>query len=330
MLNKAENPKSEYDKRSHADRVEDLRNAFNTLKAEAKALGKKNIASAAQVLKQSKVNKAYFKEGKLKNPEEQEPYLKLRDEIKKFKDGFDAHHPDSAFSKLEQKAKDESERAESAERYLEESRTQLASLRMQLDIANQKLRGGQDSIIDLSHQAVQASKKASVGTVNFAQIAKISPDKYLYKNGSYTFEDESLRASAWAKSEKELERALSRALPTRVYILIGPPSSGKTQWTENSNSYWPDRHPVVIDATNLTSADRLTWRLIINQFIRTNDIKTCAVIFDVPEDVIFSRNNNREFSKKLTDTALKNKIKSMEWPDLKTEKFDEAVVVRNG
>jgi hypothetical protein len=74
----------------------------------------------------------------------------------------------------------------------------------------------------------------------------------------------------------------------------------------------------------------MKWFNIINQYVRTNDIHICGVIFLTPLDTLFERNNLRIQGKKMSDQVIKDKFNALEWPDLKEEKFNEIVVVRHG
>lgn len=322
--------KKEYDKRSHDERIEDLRTAFAELKVIARATGKKTDASAAKVLKEAKVNKSYFHDKKIKDEAVQKQYYNVRDDINQFQKNFTASDPDkkSALGKALLKAEEEEKNAISLERQLIQSREEVAGLNARINKVKDKKEASDNNLLDVTFKHLADASRNSGSTVNFTNTAYVSPDIYLKRNGVYCFDDDGLKKKAWARCEEELHKALNRNLPMRVYMLVGAPCAGKTDWANNSTSYWHDRHPVVIDATNLTRFDRIEWFTIINQYVRTNDIKTCVVVFDTPLDVLFSRNNVRELSKKMDDKVITEKFNRLQWPDLKEEKFDEMMVVK--
>lgn len=323
--------KKEYDKRTHEQRIDDLWAAFAELKAIAISTGKKTDASQAKVLEKAKANKSYFHTEKVKDKTTQKKYFEVHDAIVEFKKNFKSRSEgNSSLSKAEARKSKEIDRAKSLEKQLVTSREEVAGLYREISLLKARNKNKDNSLMELSHQSLMNEKQSSSNIVNFANIKYISPDQYLKRNGLYRFDDEALRNDAWNRSEQELHKALERDLPTRVYMLIGPVCAGKSYWAKQNDSYWSDRHPVVIDATNLTEFQRMKWFNIINQYVRTNDIHVCAVVFDTPLDVLFSRNNKREPDKKLSDEVIKSKSSTLQWPDLKKEKFNELVVVRHG
>ncbi|MFT5295949.1 MAG: hypothetical protein ACI9YH_001965 [Colwellia sp.] len=324
--------KRPYDKRSHDLRIADLKSAYIELSAIARITGKKTDASAAKVLKKADVNKSFFDKKKItKDAASKQRYLDVSDEIRDFQKEFnELPHEDTILGKAEARKEKEKNRAIKTEKELVSSREQVAGLYQKIAKLQNRNKDKDHGLIELSHQALLANKQNTSNTVNFASVALVSPDLYLEKNGRYCFDDEALRSEAWARSEKDLHEALCRELPMRVYMLIGPGCAGKSYWLNNTKSYWNDRHPVVIDATNLSTFQRMKWFNIINQYIRTNDIHICGVIFLTPLDTLFERNNLRIQGKKMSDQVIKDKFNALEWPDLKEEKFNEIVVVRHG
>jgi hypothetical protein len=322
------------EKRSHDQRIADLNTAFIELCAKARLTGKKTDASQAKILLKTKVHKSYFYKGKkpkIKDEATQQRYYDVHDKIVTFQQDFKKLPPeDTLLGKVEVGKKKEEERAIKAEKQLIQSREQVAGLYQKIAQLQERSRQKDHSLIDLSHQALMADKQSSSNVVNFMNAAYISPDQYLRRNDTYCFDDEALKKDAWERSEKDLHEALDRNLPMRVYMLIGPACAGKSHWSEHTKTYWNDRHPVVIDATNLSVFQRMKWFNIINQYIRTNDIHVCGVVFVTPLDILFKRNNTSEPGKKMSDQVIKDKFNALTWPDLKEEKFNEIVVVRHG
>ncbi|MDO6709678.1 hypothetical protein Q4567_02970 [Aliiglaciecola sp. 2_MG-2023] len=320
----------EYDKRTHDERIAALRSAFTELSAIALVTGKKTDASQSKVLKKAGVHKSYFHGEKIKDKATQQRYFDVHDEIKKFQDDFSQSSSDkSVLSKAEARREKEKNRAVMLERQLIVSREEVVDCKKRIAQLQERDKHKAHSLIELSHQVLTSNKQKTSNFVDFTNIPYVSPDQYLTRNGVYCFDDDALRKNAWARSERELHEALNRPLPMRVYILIGPPCAGKSSWARDNESYWNDRHPVVIDATNLTIFDRMKWFKIINQYIRTNDIHVCGVVFITPLNVLFARNNVIEQAKKMASEVIKDKFDTLEWPDLQEEMFQELVVVRH-
>lgn len=323
--------KKAYDKRSHNERIHDLYIAFETLKAEAVAANKKTLASAANVLAKANVNKTYFyaSGGKIKDSAIQAKYHEVNAKIKGFKDDFDAcMQSDSALAKAQATTSKEIERSSKLEGLLQQSRETVAELRNRIQTLNDKHNDMERNLIDSTYNTTMLKQAARGNIASIASAKVVSPDLYLTVNGRYSFDDDALRERAWEQCEKELEKLLKRPLPMRIYVLVGPPCSGKTTWRSDEQFLASDRHPIIIDATNLTQNDRLKWMLIIQQYVRTANIKTRAVVFHTPEEVLISRNNQRELSKKMSEIKILEKARRMTWPDMKEEKFDEVEVIR--
>ena len=323
--------KKVYDKRSHDERIHDLYIAFETLSTEAIAANKKNIASAANVLAKANVNKTYFyaSGGKIKDSSIQAKYDKVNATIKKFQHEFDDHiKSNSALAKAQAIASKEIERSSKLEGLLQQSLEMIAELQSRIKSLNDKHNNLEMNLLDATYSKTLLKQAASGNVVSIASAKVVSPDLHLAVNGNYTFDDIALREQAWELCERELEAVLQRPLPMRIYVLVGPPCAGKTTWRSEQLFQASDRHPVIIDATNLTQSDRLKWMLIIQQYVRTADIKTRVVVFHTREEVLISRNNQRELSKKMDERIILDKAKKMTWPDMKTEKFDEMEVIR--
>lgn len=179
-----------------------------------------------------------------------------------------------------------------------------------------------------AHATHQTQPPASVIPVNFTEPVVISPDRHLYVNGKYSYHDKNVVDAAWRISKEELKKALSQQQQTRIYMLVGPPCSGKSYWVKKPDLYPGAFRSTIIDACNLTQAERHKWFRVIEQC--KSDYKICAVFFDTPLSTLFSRNNQRPPDKQLSDGEIENKFKSLEVMDLFEEEFiDEIKVVRH-
>lgn len=198
-----------------------------------------------------------------------------------------------------------------------------------------KLKEAENRIVLLQAQVIEMNegqgvassmKNASAFTERLVRTV-ISPDKHLMVNGEYMFRDENKRNEAWLKSYDELEEAFSRPNAKRLYVLVGLPCSGKTTWAERADLY-PDRHPIIFDATSLTRYHRES---LVHRFKRFSNVRKCCVYFDIPMDIISDRNsNNRTRDKQLSDEEMDVKVKKLQPPDPYNEKWiEEMIIVRD-
>ena len=152
----------------------------------------------------------------------------------------------------------------------------------------------------------------------------ICPDDHLERDGRYRFNNEKKRNEAWANAKKEFIKLMKRNVPQRVYLLVGPPCSGKSSWAKSKNIN-PDRHAVIVDTTNLTAGERASWAILT---AKANDVKICVVRFVVDEMTLRSRNMKRHH-KMLDEDVLEEKIKRLEEVDPEVEVVDEMLFVRS-
>lgn len=316
------------DTRTHDQKLNALRDAFERLKIRANATGSINDCSIIKVCKQADVNDTYLHTHKLKNDDKtNKKYHKVKEDIIDFRKKFSESTAESEIS-LAIKAKEimKVERDKAQIQY-KESLKQIFGLKSLLKQKDDKLEAQNHLTVDIAHNNLQRAT-TNTQTATFTEVKIVSPDNHLYKNGKYSFHDKNIKDAAWRTSRHEFEELLKRPLATRVYILVGAPCSGKTYWSKESN-YFKDRHPIVIDATNLTKSDRSSWFSSIYKYKHQNDIKVCAVLFDTPYTALMERNNKRPPDKRLDDETLQDKFNKLEVVDV-YEDFDEIMVVRHG
>lgn len=320
--------KKQRDNRTHDEKIAALRDAFERLKVRAIATGNLNECSIRKVCDKANVSNSYLHTSRLKDKNTNKRYHSVKDDIVSFREGFANNSTQSELS-LAIAAKDEmkGERDKAHVDY-RASRKEISGLKNQLKVANDKLQAQNYLAVDIAHSNLQAknSQKNQLSITSEPKV--VSPDTHLYKNGQYSFTDKNLRDAAWRTARHDFEGLLKRNLPTRVYILVGAPCSGKTFWSKQSN-YYQDMHIVAIDATNLTKSDRAAWFSLIYKHKHQVDIKVCAVFFDTPYVVLMERNNKRPPDKRLTDEELQEKFNKLEPVDV-FEDFDEIMVVRYG
>lgn len=184
-------------------------------------------------------------------------------------------------------------------------------------------------IEELTYELIKQEQKPNSNLINtslFNTVIKFSPDTYIYKNGYYQFENDALRNEAWYSVRKELSSELKKTIPTRVYILVGLPGSGKTTWCDNFKFYL-DKRSIVIDCCNLSYFERSDWVSLIKSSAPEANI--CAVYFDTPFEVILERNESRSFDRALPKDKLeqyRNKFQPVDYH--KETYFNELIVVR--
>lgn len=318
--------KSKRDSRTHDQRIYDLEAIFRKLRAQAIASGIKTKASATKVLEAARVNRTYFYvKDKLKDKVALAKYHKVRQEIQDFQDNFDSFCGNTIVNKFRDNLQVANEQRNSlAKDYINQQRL-VAGLQNDNAALRKKSRLQSEHMLDVVHSATtEARPEKNV----FGDARVISPDAYLWRNDKYLFEDESVRQKAWKKAKDDLKQALTRSLPTRIYLLVGPPCSGKSTWAKERSNLYSDLHSVVIDATNLTQFSRLEWLSQINKYRNSKPIRVCAVVFLAPTSILQSRNNRRESTKQLDNYVILKKAEEIEFPNLMQEDIDEMIVVR--
>lgn len=323
----------QYDTRSHEERIQALLIAFVECKANAYASGKVNDCSAKKVYTKAKVDGSYLYKKEISDKVSQAAYRTIGSDIKTWRDDFQNKKGTEeeqtalvvANIKIDELTKERDESHEQNAGYL----NQVQGFKSKLaQMAEQ-----QNNLINQHTYAAHATNQpqltsSSVINVNFNEATVISPDRHLYVNGKYSFNDKNVVDAAWRISKDELQKVLSKPQPTRIYMLVGPPCSGKSNWAKNPDLYTGAYRPVIIDACNLTQAKRHKWFRIIEK--SKSDCKICAVFFDTPLSELFSRNNSRSPDKQMTDVVIESKFKSLEIIDIFEEEFiDEIKVIRH-
>lgn len=327
ILTKVETKKKR-DTRTHSEKISALRDSFERLKARAIATGNVNECSIIKICEKAGVNDIYLHTSKLKDEKTNNKYHSVKDEILEFRDNFKENTAQSELSlAITAKETMKTERDKAQIQYRDSLKLNLG-LKNRLKVANDKLKAQNILAVDIAHSNLQTQSNPKKQHSITSTPKFVSPDAHLYKNGKYSFENPNIRDAAWMTARHEFEELLKRKLPTRVYMLVGAPCSGKTYWSQQPN-YYNDMHPLVIDATNLTKSDRSTWFNLIYRHKHQVDIKVCAVFFDTPYVVLVERNNKRPPDKRLTDENLQDKFNKLEPVDV-FEDFDEIMVVRHG
>jgi hypothetical protein len=324
------------DPRSHNEKIDGLREAFGRRKELAKQSGKVNDCSITKICRDVKVDKLWLlgqREYK-KSPAVNEAYKKLRDDINGFRSNFKSDHDISedkqrineleqkynnllrsveyrfrAADALEQKLK----RYNAAAEQIEDKSTQLILKNIELE----------DKLTDTDYISESSAFISGKRTI-------ISPDSYRTINGRYVSGDNKADNHAWASALDELNKAFSRKLPMRLYILVGLPCSGKTTWANDPNSYIEnDRHPIIFDATNIKVIDRIN---LVHPIKCANPkLPVVCVYFDTAMEIIRRCNTERDGidSAKLTTHKISSLRDKLEQPNPYEEAWiDDLRIVR--
>jgi hypothetical protein len=313
----------------HKKKLKFVESVFVRLQLMAMATGKVNDCSLSKICTETGVSSSYFSGLKPKsNPDISEQYNMFARRVTTWRTKFQDHKNETQDETELGKALKKTELRESERN---KAHQQNANLIAESENLRARLveRDGKVSELHAKATNIDLNKSEQRRLIpTFSEAKIVSPDDHLYKNGMYHFDDKTLRDIAWTTARHELITLLQRPIPMRVYILSGLSGSGKTEWSKGSN-YFEDRHSVVIDATNLTVQARAHWlNIIIQEKYKLNaDIKSCAVVFDVPYSKLIERNKKQ---RKINELRYLELYQSQEKIDIPAENFDEILVVRHG
>jgi len=320
-------------KRSHSERLADLRVSFEKCKARAIASGSINECSLEKVRKLVNVSDNYFYANKPVDKATHARYQKIRGDVDDFKKTF--RGTDGI---IEQTALGE---AILERNNFEKERDEAHFLTAKITEKNNKLIDDLNNYKSQKEEtennaiAIAASNTNNNATpsnvINFNDPKIVSPDDYLVdKDDNYDYSNQTKIDNAWRSARHKLkESILNTRIPMRIYMLIGVQNSGKTEWRDNRNNFFSDRQPIVIDATNLTIAKRYEFFIEIMKTHSESkkDIKICAVFFDVPLLQLIQRNKERPATKRLPVQLITDNYNRIESPTI-SELFDEIIIVR--
>jgi len=322
---------SKRDSRTHEERVSDLWTAFGTCMERAIQSGKKNDCSLNKVTTLAKVHKTYLTGvRKFKDKDVSKKYIEVNETIQQWRKDFTANKEISNENRI---IKEQSDEIKNLKDSVEPLLTRLNLLESIGESTPKNIAEKEEQILILTDQLRTAKLSQShdgkikeFGVSSTIARRIICPDVFRYVGGKYSFGDAEHNQKAMNKAYDKLEKALSRDLKMRLYILVGLPCSGKSTWAESADMC-SDRHPVVFDATNLTRAVRLQ---LIHQVKRFKNLPICCVVFDTPMTEIRKRNSkNRSSDRQLPDNVLDEMKVKFDRPDPYKEKWiDELIVVR--
>jgi hypothetical protein len=330
-------PKKKRDTRTHDERINDLRKAFEYFKLRAEATGSVYDCTVSKVAKRANVNDVYLYKDKLKDLEINKKYHDLRESIvvyiENFKLNRDVIIDESALGEAIKERNEFEQERDLA--HLAVAKIQHKNLQLENDLNyfKEQKRETEDNAIAIAHSRLR-SKADSSNIVSFNQAKIVCPDDHLIdKNGIYDYSNQTKIDNAWTIAKSQLSMDIKNTnIPMRIFILIGVQNAGKTYWREDRKNFYIDRQPIIIDATNLTKAARADWFLEladIREEIITErkDIKVCAVYFDVPLLKLQHRDGLRPPEKRIGNENLANNFAKLQAPTT-AERFDEIIIVR--
>jgi hypothetical protein len=306
---------------SDEDRLKELERVYTKQTTEALIIGKiREVATMKVICKIADVDPTYVYGKNNPTPEALKQYKKFQAKVNGFANTFKKHKAN--LSNIEDEKLD---LLESAREHLFKLEIENTDLVNKLKESHEKQRNLQAEVLEAqllnnSNKLSQPSSQLNSNTINV-----ISPDATLQYNKHYEFFDDELKEKAWDEARETFQRLIKRKIPQRVYLLVGLPCSGKSEWAK-AEKVLHDRHTVVIDTTNLTKGERALW---INLARKCQDIKVCAVVFLTDFLTIKERNIERLNQNKFIDVSiLEAKKDKFEPVDIKFEDVDEMIIVR--
>ena len=322
------------DKRTHKQHLSKLREVFGRRQEIARQSGKKHDVSIAKICADAGVDKVYLHGFRLKvgSPDRAE-YIAFREEVLEFQKnlgaGFEKSEDKRQLEELNKRYAALLSDCEPLQRELAYYKAQSSNDGGELDHNRERMTQLLAKVAELENTIANTPKQGNVAGAIAARIQKhvVSPDNFRTVGGRYKLGSKAQENEAWGNAYKKLEELLSRKLKMRLYVLVGLPCSGKSTWVEEG-TVATDRHPVIFDATNLTSVDRSRF---VHSLSRFTDLPKVCVYFDTDMEIIRERNRTlRTAGKQMTDDDLTLLHSKLEKPDPYEEIWiDELIVVRH-
>lgn len=322
------------EKRTHKQHLAKLREVFGRRQEIARQSGKKHDVSIAKICADAGVDKVYLHGFRLKedSPDRAE-YIAFRKEVlefqKKLGAGVEKSEDKRELEELNKRYAALLSDCEPLIRELAYYKTQSSNDGGELDHNRVRMTQLLAKVAELENTIANTPKQGNVAGAIASRVQKhaVSTDAFRAVGGRYKMSSKAQENEAWGNAYKKLEELLSRKLKMRLYILVGLPCSGKSTWVEEG-TVATDRHPVIFDATNLTSVDRYRF---VHSLSRFTDLPKICVYFDTDMEVIRERNRTlRTAGKQMTDNDLTILHSKLEKPDPYEETWiDELIVVRH-
>jgi len=322
------------EKRTHKQHLAKLREVFGRRQEIARQSGKKHDVSVAKICTDAGVDKVYLYGFRLKEDSpDRAAYIAFKEEVLEFQKnlgtGVEKSEDKRQLEELNKRYTALLSDCEPLQRELAYYKAQSSNDGGELDQNRDRLTQLLAKVAELENTIANAPKQGNVAGAISSRVQKhiVSPDNFRKVGGRYEIGSKAHENEVWANAFKSLENLLSRKLKMRLYVLVGLPCSGKSTWAEEGTVV-TDRHPVIFDATNLTSVDRFRFVHSLSKF---TDLPKVCVYFDTDMHVIRERNRTlRTAGKQMTDDDLTMLHSKLEKPDPYEETWiDELIVVRH-
>lgn len=326
------------DTRSHDEKYSAASTAFDLLKKQATQTGER-VVNISAVAVACGIDRGYLY-GNIDTPDQalKEKFRKLGDKISKWKRDFskNASRPDSKYvDKLVRMKRDLASSIQQAALLLQKNHD-ISELYDQVceqrDRSQDDLKNAEALIMKL--QAKVSVKQAPLASVSeIAQLNQkpviISPDNYHIIKGLYQGRDRSYRLKvALGEAQDRLADELLKVIPTTLFITIGIPGSGKSNWSKKLSH---NKRALVFNATNLTMADRHDLLRIVKSSVY-KDLKVVAVCFPVSVETAKKRNAEKTADSRIPDDVIEDAADKIEFPTFDgtfgQEDFDEILIIK--
>lgn len=305
--------------RTDTERLANLEKVYLQQTTKALLVNKlRTVATMNEICKIAMVDPTYVYGHNNPTPEDLAAYQKFQKKVNDFAKDFVRLQKENEIKEIE------------STNELSAAREQLFKITIEKnDLLNKYLSAlKKNKILESESLEIQLSTPVTnnaIPVLNENTLHIISPDKTLTFNDQYKFFNPELREKAWKDAKLEFQKLMNRNIPQRVFLLVGLPCSGKSTWLEK-RQLTPDRHSVVIDATNLTSQSRSEW---ISLTRNCADLRIKAVVFLTDFDTILARNSQRHNEGKYLDVSILNrKREEFQMIDIQLEAIDEIEVIR--
>jgi hypothetical protein len=321
------------DKRTHKEKLEALREALGVAKERARTTGSVNECTVVKICSTAGVHRDYLFGRRLKDEDEnKDKYLKIKIEVDQFKKNFsssiDISEDRKALNDLQERYDELLVGIIPREKRL----VHLEDLGIHAGSSYEEQQQTETMLqakINQQESQINELRKGSNGSGSLERAIKrhvVCIDDYRMIDGKYRYGDSDVDQVAVGNALIELHKLLERDIKMRLYLLVGLPCSGKSYWAKKAYLK-SDRHPVIFDATNLSTNYRKLFTSGLNS--KFNDLAMTCVYFDTDMQVISERNYQRA-EKQMTDKELDSRFAELEKPDIYTEHWmQDLIVVRS-
>lgn len=314
-------------KRLNEETIRALWQAFGELKSLAMESGKVNDCSITKVAAKLGISKAYLTGTKqIQNQSINQSFREIGKAIGDFRVAFQK-------DKLEIKQTDTISLLKAENKALKSSfasyQLQYQGMNSQLGNLRRLLNQSERTIYDLqndlhiSNERVVTTSSAPITSLNRSSKVVIDTNSYRTRDLYGNLNHEASRLDAYDQLVREVKKNLNQ----RLYILVGPPSAGKSTWALN-HEFPQDKHTIVLDDLNITMLHR---RAVSQLIYGLKSLEVRWVWFRTPIEQ--RRKRNLEFynsALQLNEKELEYFEKTYEAPAIENEPWIKSIDVIGG